>query len=888
MAKRVYFFDDPEPVGRELLGGKGAGLAEMTRIGLPVPYGFTITTEVCREYYALGGKMPDGLKEETVQAMRKVEEKTGKKFGDPTNPLLVSVRSGARVSMPGMMDTILNLGLNDETVKGLARLTSNERFAWDSYRRFVMMFSDVVLGIPKDEFEKILDEVKEHEGVKFDAEVSAEGLKQVAERSKLLVEKELGRPFPQDVWEQLFMAIEAVFRSWNNPRAILYRQLNGIPDDWGTAVNIVEMVFGNMGDDSGTGVAFTRNPATGEKELYGEYLANAQGEDVVAGVRTPKPIKEMQNEWPQTYQQLLQVAELLEKHFKDMQDMEFTVERGKLYMLQTRSGKRTAEAAVRIASEMAQEGLISKEDAVLRITPEEINRLLHKRIDHKAKGNPVAVGLAASPGAAVGEVVFSADEAVAEANAGKKVILVRPETTPDDLHGMVAAQGILTTRGGMTSHAAVIARGMGKPAVTGTESLRLDLDNGIIYAPNGVVIKRGDVITLDGGTGEVFLGALPLVEPEMSKYSEQILAWADEFRRLGVKANADTPEDAALARSFGAEGIGLTRTEHMFLGPERVQVVQDMIMAETSEERIKPLERLLELQKGDFVGILKAMDGLPVTIRLLDPPLHEFLPEPGEIEEQIEEAMKRGASEKEIEKLNKLFRRAVQLQEHNPMMGFRGCRLGIVYPEIYEMQVRAVAEAAVELKKQGYNPRFQIMHPLVGTESEMKFLADMTHKVVKEIFEKAGVELDYKVGTMIEVPRAALVAGDLAKYAEFFSFGTNDLTQMTYAYSRDDAEGKFLGHYVEKGILPENPFITLDTQGVGRLISMAVTEGRQTRPDIEIGICGEHGGDPRSIEFCHRAGLDYVSASPYRVPVARLAAAHAAIKEKRGEVFRDK
>jgi pyruvate,orthophosphate dikinase len=750
------------------------------------------------------------------------------------------------------------------------------------------MFSDVVLGISKDEFEKVLDEVKEKENVKYDAEVSAEGLKEVALKSKELVEKIIGKPFPMDVWEQLFMAVEAVFRSWNNPRAILYRQLNSIPDDLGTAVNVVQMVFGNMGDDSGTGVAFTRNPATGEKELYGEYLTNAQGEDVVAGIRTPKPIKEMAVEWPSTYEELTRVASLLEQHYKDMQDMEFTVEKGKLYMLQTRSAKRTAQAAVRVAVDMVHEGLIDKETALMRVSPEDVNHLLHKRIDPSAKGQPIAVGLSASPGAAVGTLVFSADEAVEEAANGKSVILCRPETTPDDLHGMVAAQGILTTRGGMTSHAAVIARGMGKPAVTGTESLKLDSENGIVEAPGGIIIRRGDVVTIDGSTGEVFLGALPLVEPEIGAQFEELLSWADEFRKLGVKANADTPEDSALARRFGAEGIGLTRTEHMFLGPERTQIVQDMIMAETTEERQEPLERLLELQRSDFIGILKAMDGLPVTIRLLDPPLHEFLPQPADLEKELEQARNNGASEEEIAKLEKLLRRAIQLQEHNPMMGFRGCRLGIVYPEIYEMQVRAVAEAAAQLKKEGFSPRFQIMHPLVGTESEMKFLADMTHRVVDEVLKANGVQLDYKVGTMIEVPRAALVAGDLAKYAEFFSFGTNDLTQLTFGYSRDDAEGKFLGTYVQKGILPEDPFVSLDKTGVGRLVRIGVTEGKATRPDLEVGICGEHGGDPKSIEFCHKVGLNYVSASPYRVPLARLAAAQAAIKEKRGEVFKDK
>ncbi len=876
--KRIYFFEEGSAKMKDLLGGKGANLAEMRRIGLPVPPGFTITTEVCREYYAVGGKFPEGLEEEIIEAMHKLEEMSGNKFGDPENPLLVSVRSGAPISMPGMMDTILNLGLNDETVKGLAKLTNNERFAYDSYRRFIMMFSDVVRGVERHLFEEALEEIKKKYGVKTDAEVPAEGMKELAERSKEIYKEQLGEEFPQDVWKQLMMAVDAVFRSWNNERAILYRKINNIPDDMGTAVNIVKMVFGNMGDDSATGVAFTRNPSTGEKELYGEYLVNAQGEDVVAGIRTPKPVKELEKDIPEAYKELVRVAEILEKHYRDMQDMEFTIEKGKLYMLQTRTGKRTAAAAVKIAVDMVKEGLITKEEAIMRVTPEQIETLLHKRIDPAAEKVLIAKGLPASPGAATGMVVFDTQEAVKLSEEGKKVILVRPETTPDDLHGMVASQGILTSRGGMTSHAAVVARGMGKPAVVGCEEIDIDMEKEQFTAPSGKVYKKGDIITIDGSTGEVFEGEVPLIDPQMSGEFKELLDWADEIRVLGVYANADTPEDAAKAREFGAEGIGLARTEHMFLGPERVKIVQRMIMADTEEERREALKDLGKLQKADFKGILEAMDGLPVTIRLLDPPLHEFLPSPEELLEEIRKLEEEGADEKVLEEKRKLYHKAVELAEHNPMMGFRGCRLGLIYPEIYEMQVEALMEAAAELKKEGKNPIVKVMHPLVGHVNEMKRLRELTDKVAFKVLDREGVDLKYKVGTMIEVPRAALTAYQIAEYAEFFSFGTNDLTQMTFAFSRDDAEGKFLAKYVEEGILPKNPFIVLDRDGVGRLIQIAVTDGRRTRADLDVGICGEHGGNPESIEFCHLVGLDYVSASPYRVPVARLAAAQAAIK----------
>jgi len=885
--KWIYMFEEGNAQMRNLLGGKGAGLAEMARIGLPVPPGFTITTEACKEYYAKGRQFPEGLEEQVREYMKKLEEKTGKKFGDPNNPLLVSVRSGAPISMPGMMDTILNLGLNDQTVEGLARLTNNPRFAYDSYRRFIQMFSDIVLKVPREEFEKILEKYKKIEGVKYDAELSVEALKKIVEEYKELVKKHIGRDFPQDPWEQLYMAIRAVFESWNNPRAIVYRRYNNIPDDLGTAVNIQTMVFGNMGWDSGTGVAFTRNPSTGEKKLYGEYLPNAQGEDVVAGIRTPKKIEEMKEEFPEIYEQLVKVAELLEKHFRDMQDIEFTVERGRLYLLQTRTGKRTPKAAVKIAVDMVKEGLISKEEAIMRVTPEQLERLLHKQVDPNAPKKLIARGLPASPGAAVGKVVFSPDEAAELGAKGESVILVRPETTPEDVHGMYASKGILTSRGGMTSHAAVVARGAGIPAVVGCEAIEIDLEKEE-FRVGDIVVKKGDVITLDGGTGEVFLGEVPLIEPKISGEVYELLSWADEIRVIGVRANADTPEDAKRALEYGAEGIGLARTEHMFLGPERVKIVREMVLARTPEERKKALEKLIPLQKEDFKELLKVMDGKPVIIRLLDPPLHEFLPRYEQLIKEIYDLMYKLRDAKDtteaarilddLEERRKLLRRLEELREANPMLGLRVCRLGIVFPEIYEAQIRAMFIAVAELLKEGYNPKLEIMIPGTIDKRELMAIKETAEKVREEIEKEHGVKISYMYGTMIEMPRAALLADQIAEVAEFFSFGTNDLTQTTLGISRDDAQKSFLGVYVKKKILPVDPFKTIDKEGLGRLIKQAIELGRKTRPDLEIGVCGEHGGDPESIEFFTSIGVDYVSASPYRVPIARLAAAQAAIK----------
>ena len=885
--KWIYMFEEGNAQMRNLLGGKGAGLAEMARIGLPVPPGFTITTEACKEYYAKGRQFPEGLEEQVREYMKRLEEKTGKKFGDPNNPLLVSVRSGAPISMPGMMDTILNLGLNDQTVEGLARLTSNPRFAYDSYRRFIQMFSDIVLKVPREEFEKILEKYKKIEGVKYDAELSVEALKKIVEEYKELVKKHTGRDFPQDPWEQLYMAIRAVFESWNNPRAIVYRRYNNIPDDLGTAVNIQTMVFGNMGWDSGTGVAFTRNPSTGEKKLYGEYLPNAQGEDVVAGIRTPKKIEEMKEEFPEIYEQLVKVAELLEKHFRDMQDIEFTVERGKLYLLQTRTGKRTPKAAVKIAVDMVKEGLISKEEAIMRVTPEQLERLLHKQVDPNAPKKLIARGLPASPGAAVGKVVFSPDEAAELGAKGESVILVRPETTPEDVHGMYASKGILTSRGGMTSHAAVVARGAGIPAVVGCEAIEIDLEKEE-FRVGDIVVKKGDVITIDGGTGEVFLGKVPLIEPKISGEVYELLSWADEIRVIGVRANADTPEDAKRALEYGAEGIGLARTEHMFLGPERVKIVREMVLARTPEERKKALEKLIPLQKEDFKELLKVMDGKPVIIRLLDPPLHEFLPRYEQLIKEIYDLMYKLRDAKDtteaarilddLEERRKLLRRPEELREANPMLGLRVCRLGIVFPEIYEAQIRAMFMAVAELLKEGYNPKLEIMIPGTIDKRELMAIKETSEKVREEIEKEYGVKISYMYGTMIEMPRAALLADQIAEVAEFFSFGTNDLTQTTLGISRDDAQKSFLGVYVKKKILPVDPFKTIDKEGLGRLIKQAIELGRKTRPDLEIGVCGEHGGDPESIEFFTSVGVDYVSASPYRVPIARLAAAQAAIK----------
>ncbi|ACK42592.1 MAG: pyruvate, phosphate dikinase [Dictyoglomus sp.] len=884
--KRVYLFEEADGKNRLLFGGKGAGLADMTKAGLPVPPGFIITTEVCKEYYENGKKLPEGLMEEVLEAMKKLEEKTGKKFADPENPLLVSVRSGAPVSMPGMMDTILNLGLNDETVEGLAKRSNNERFAYDSYRRFIQMFGNVVLGIPHEKFEEILDHYKKEQGVKLDSELSADTLKKVVEAYKELVKKETGKDFPQNPYEQLEMAIRAVFDSWNNERAIIYRKLHNIPEDYGTAVNIVTMVFGNMGNDSGTGVAFTRNPSTGEKEFYGEYLTNAQGEDVVAGIRTPQPISKLAEEMPEVYKQLLEVRDLLEKYYRDVQDIEFTIEKGKLYMLQTRNAKRTARAAVKIAVDMVKEGLITKEEAILRVSPDQINQLLHAQIDPNAPKKVIAKGLPASPGAASGKVVFSSREAEKRGKEGEKVILVRPETTPDDIGGLAAAQGVLTSRGGMTSHAAVVARGMGKPAVVGCEAIKIDL-NKEEFTVGDVVIKKDDIITIDGSTGEVILGEVPMIPPTLSEELKELLSWADEIRKIGVRANADTPEDAQKAFEYGAEGIGLARTEHMFLG-NRLPLVQEMILAETEEDRRKALDKLLPVQREDFIGLFKAMQGKPVTIRLIDPPLHEFLPPLLDLTVEVELMKAKGITGKELEEKERLLSVVRRLHEFNPMLGFRGCRLGMVYPEIFEMQVRAIMEAAVAVAKEGLPVKPEIMIPLVALESEMKVLGDLIHRVAKQVIEESGVNIEYKVGTMIEVPRAALIADKLAGVAQFFSFGTNDLTQMTFAFSRDDAEGKFLGRYREKGYVEEDPFEHLDTEGVGELMKIAVQKGRSTRPDLKVGICGEHGGDPKSIEFCYIIGLDYVSCSPFRVPVARLAAAQATLKHQKKMEFVDR
>jgi len=873
-----------------LLGGKGANLAEMTNLGLPVPPGITITTEVCREYYKLGKKFPEGMWEQVLEGLKKIEKEVGKKFGSKDNPLLVSVRSGAPVSMPGMMDTILNLGLNDESVEGLAKATNNERFAWDSYRRFIQMFGDVVLKVPHEKFEKILEERKKEVGAKQDIDLTAEDFKYIVQKYKELVKKETGREFPQDPYEQLKMAIRAVFDSWNNPRAKKYREINNIPDDYGTAVNIVAMVFGNMGDNSGTGVAFTRNPSTGENEFYGEYLKNAQGEDVVAGIRTPQPLTKAQKtsedqvsleeEFPEIYQELLKIREILEKHYRDMQDIEFTIENGRLWMLQTRSGKRTARAAVKIAVDMVKEGLITKEEAILRVDPSSINQLLHPAINESSRkkaieeGRLLTKGLPAAPGAVSGKVVFNADDAVSLSEKGEAVILVRHETSPEDIHGMHAAKGILTARGGMTSHAAVVARGMGKTCIVGAEEIHIDYDKKE-FTVNGKVIKEGDIITIDGSTGEVFEGVVETIPAQISGEFEELMKWADEIRTLKVRVNADTPEDAKQGRDFGAEGIGLCRTEHMFFKEERIPVVREMILAKTKEERKKALEKLLPMQREDFEGIFEVMDGLPVNIRLLDPPLHEFLPKTEEEFRKTAEAT--GLSVEEVKE------RTAELQEVNPMLGLRGSRLGIAYPEIYEMQVRAILEAACNCKKRGIDVKPEIMLPLIADDRELAELRKLVERTAQKVFEEKGISVDYKVGTMIEVPRAALIADQLAETAEFFSFGTNDLTQMTFGLSRDDA-GKFISRYIERGILKGDPFIHIDENGVGRLIELAIKKGKLVRKDLKTGICGEHGGDPRSIRFFQRVGVDYVSPSPFRVPIARLASAQARIKQMRGEL----
>ncbi|WHY03593.1 pyruvate, phosphate dikinase [Neobacillus sp. DY30] len=877
MEKFVYLFHEGNGNMKETLGGKGANLAEMTRIGLPVPYGFTISTQACNAYYDAGKTIPSLVESQVLGALSTLEEKMGKKLGDAENPLLVSVRSGSVFSMPGMMDTVLNLGMNDETVVGMGRLTNNPRFAYDSYRRFIQMFSNVVLDINTFYFEQLLEETREQKGYSSDPEMTAEDWKEVIEGYKGIVKKHTRKEFPQDPKEQLFLAINAVFDSWNNQRAIVYRRLNKIPDHLGTAVNIQSMVFGNMGNDSGTGVAFTRNPSTGEHVLYGEYLINAQGEDVVAGIRTPQPIQTLKDEMPAVYKQFADTCKRLEQHYQEMQDIEFTVERGQLFILQTRHGKRTAQAAIRIAVEMVEEGIIDKKTALLRVDPDQLNQLLHRRIDDKYQRTLLAKGLPASPGAATGQVVFDADEAEELGNAGKKVILVRPETTPDDIHGIVAAQAIVTSRGGMTSHAAVVARGMGKACICGCDALKIDV-KAKQFTVDEKVIKYGDVITIDGSTGEIMLGEIPMIEPQLSEEFQLLLAWADQERKIGVRANADNPEDAQKAFEFGAGGIGLCRTEHMFMDLKRIPIVQKMILAEQYKERMEALEELLPMQQGDFEGIFEAMQGFPVTIRLLDPPLHEFLPDKEELLVEVTKLQILDPASPELKKKELLLKKVRQLDEYNPMLGHRGCRLGMVYPEIYEMQAKAIFYAAATLADRGLEVQPEIMIPLVGHVNELKQMRQLVIDAAVKVQEETGKQFEYTIGTMIEIPRAALTADQIAEEADFFSFGTNDLTQTTFGYSRDDAEGKFLQNYIENKVLPENPFAVLDQDGVGRLVEMGVKLGRGAKPTLKTGICGEHGGEKSSIDFCYKTGLDYVSCSPYRVPLARLAAAQATIR----------
>jgi pyruvate,orthophosphate dikinase len=889
MKKWVYLFKEGNRKMRDLLGGKGADLAEMTRIGLPVPPGFTVTTEACNAYLAAGRKFPEGMWEQELEALREVERETGKRFGDPKRPLLVSCRSGAKFSMPGMMDTVLNIGLNDETVRGLIELTGDERFAYDSYRRLIQMFGSVVMGVPDEPFEEVIARFRKGRGVESDAELTAEDWKEITQKFKEIVKEHTRREFPTDPYEQLRLATEAVFKSWNGKRAVDYRNAAGIPHDLGTAVNIQTVVFGNMGSDSATGVATTRNVSTGEKEIEGDYLTCAQGEDVVAGIRITKPIKELKEEMPQVYREFEEICRNLERHYRDVQDVEFTIERGKLWMLQTRSSKRTAQAAVRIAVEMAEEGLISREEAVLRVTPEQVDFFLHPQFKPQAKkraideGRLIAKGLNVSPGAAVGVVAFDADLAEAWAKDGKKVIMVRPETKPDDVHGMLASEGILTSRGGRTSHAALVARQFGKPAVVGCAKLEIDLEARLMKVGD-LIIREGEPISIDGGEGQVFLGELETMIPDINDpYLIKLLSWADELRRLEVWANADYPQDAKRAREYGAQGIGLCRTEHMFFEEERLPLVQKMILAKTAEERQKYLDQLLPFQRADFEGLFRVMDGLPVIIRLIDPPMHEFLPSYEKLLSEVIELRLKGESPELLAEKEELLRAVEGMREANPMLGLRGVRLGIHMPEVTAMQVRAIFEAACKLAREGVEVHPEIMIPLVGHANELKEQRTKLEEVAKQVMEEQGIEIDYKFGTMIEIPRAALTADEIAEYAEFFSFGTNDLTQTTFGISRDDAEAGFLVEYQQKQILPENPFATLDEAGVGKLMEMAVELGRKTRPDLEIGICGEHGGDPKSIAFCHRIGLDYVSCSPFRVPIARLAAAQAALKDRGSE-----
>ena len=911
-AKRVFFFGGGKAEGngtmKDVLGGKGAGLAEMTNLGVPVPPGFTISTEACNLYYRHRGKLPQDVKTEVAANLAKLERAIGKKLGDPKNPLLVSVRSGAKFSMPGMMDTVLNLGLNDKTVEGLARLSKNPRFAYDSYRRFLMMFSDVVLDLPKSNFEHLFDAKKQERGVAYDVDLTAEDLMDLCGKYKALVKERLKREFPQDPLVQLELARDAVFRSWNNDRAKYYRKTNGIPDDIGTAVNVQAMVFGNMGDDCATGVGFTRNPATGAKEFYGEYLINAQGEDVVAGIRTPHQIRDMRKELPKVFNQLMRITAKLEKHYKDVQDFEFTIEGNILYMLQTRNGKRTAAAAVKIAVDMVKEKLLTREEALLRLEPQQIDQLLHPVIDPKAKLDVVAKGLPASPGAATGAAVFHADRAVEWATEGKDVILVRKETSPDDIHGMDVAQGILTAKGGMTSHAAVVARQMGKTCVAGCDAIDVD-ETTNRFMVGGKVVREGDFISLNGSTGEVILGKAPLIAPAMTGSFGVFMSWADAVRRLKVRANADTPRDARVARDFGAEGIGLCRTEHMFFAEDRIPIMQEMILARTREDREAALMKLLPMQRDDFKGLYREMKGYPVTIRLLDPPLHEFLPKREELMVEVTKLELIHADRSIIEEKKRLLERVEELHEFNPMLGLRGCRLGICYPEITRMQARAIFEAACDVARDGTRVHPEVMIPLVSMAGEMRAQKEIVVAVAEETMRRHKRKFPYTVGTMIELPRAAITADEIATEAEFFSFGTNDLTQTTFGFSRDDS-GKFIQHYMSRSdlcpqcgtklekslscavckatwakraenILEADVFATLDQGGVGQLIRMGVEKGRSTRPTLKIGICGEHAGDPKSVEFCHTIGLDYVSCSPYLVPIARLAAAQAVLREKK-------
>lgn len=870
----VYLFNEGNASMKNLLGGKGANLSEMTILGIPVPQGFTVTTEACNKYYEDDKKISQDIIEEIENKMSELEKITGKKFGSLENPLLVSVRSGARVSMPGMMDTILNLGLNDESVEAMAKLTNNPRFAYDSYRRFIQMFADVVMGVEKRLFEDLLDEVKEEKGYKIDTDLTAEDLKDLVVKFKALYKKEKGEDFPSNPKEQLIEAVTAVFRSWNNPRAIVYRRLNDIPGEWGTAVNVQEMVFGNKGETSGTGVAFSRNPANGDNELYGEYLMNAQGEDVVAGIITPEPISHLEAQNPTIYKQFTDIVNTLEKHYRDMQDMEFTIEDGKLYFLQTRNGKRTAQAALKIAVDLVEEGMLTKEEAILKVEPKQLDTLLHPAFasDGLKEAKIVAKGLPASPGAACGKIAFTAEEAKERKANGEKVVLVRLETSPEDIEGMIAAEGILTVRGGMTSHAAVVARGMGTCCVAGCGELKVNEEARTLEV-NGQVLTFDDYISIDGSTGHIYAEQVKTVSPEITGHFATFMGWADEIRKLKVRTNADTPRDTKQAVEFGAEGIGLCRTEHMFFAEDRILAVREMILAKNEDSRRVALEKLLPMQREDFIGMYEALEERPATIRFLDPPLHEFLPSE---EEDINALAKEiGVSPSEIKNV------VAELHEFNPMMGHRGCRLAVSYPEIAEMQTRAVIEAAIEVKKnKGYNIVPEIMIPLIGEIKELKYVKNVVVETAKTVMEEKGVQLDYKVGTMIEIPRAALTADKIAEEAEFFSFGTNDLTQMTFGFSRDDA-AKFLKDYYEKGIYEQDPFAKLDQEGVGELMRIACEKGKTTRPDIKLGICGEHGGDPSSVEFCHNLGLNYVSCSPYRVPLARLAAAQAQVKNKR-------